>query len=242
MADMNHKNAILVVEGNIGAGKSTFLKLIKEYLNLEIIFEPHQRWQSVGGTQNLLELFYTDTQRWAYTFQSYAFITRIMEQEAQVALHPQAVHLSERSVFSDRYCFAKSAYENGFMTSLEWKLYQEWFSWLVDRSLTMPQGFIYLQTDPRVCYERIAKRARYEEITISLEYLNQLHDKHEQWLVHKQGVSDTIKEVPVLVLQCNDEFEATAKIMQEHAAAIAHFCTEQYGFSLDEVKNLSLGL
>ena len=239
---MNQKSTILVVEGNIGAGKSTFLRLIKEYLNLEVIFEPHQRWQSIGGTQNLLELFYTDTPRWAYTFQSYAFITRIMEQEAHILLHPGAIHLSERSVFSDRYCFAKNAYENGFMTSLEWKLYQEWFSWLVDRSLVLPQGFIYLQTDPRVCYERIAKRARHEEATVALAYLNQLHDKHEQWLVHKQGITDSLKEMPVLVLQCNQEFEETTEVMQKYAADIAQFCTQQYGIPSLEVKNLSLSL
>ena len=239
---MNQKSTILVVEGNIGAGKSTFLRLIKDYLSLNVIFEPHQRWQSVGGTQNLLELFYTDTQRWAYTFQSYAFITRIIEQEAQILANPEAIHLSERSVFSDRYCFAKNAYENGFMTSLEWKLYQEWFSWLVDRSLILPQGFIYLQTDPRVCYERIAKRARHEEATVALTYLNQLHDKHEQWLVHRQGITDSLKEVPVLVLPCNQEFEETTEVIQKYAADIAQFCTQQYGITSLEVKNLSLSL
>ena len=239
---MNQKSTVLVVEGNIGAGKSTFLRLIKDYLNVNVIFEPHQQWQSVGGTQNLLELFYTDTPRWAYTFQTYAFITRIMEQEAQMLANPEAIHLSERSVFSDRYCFAKSAYENGFMTSLEWKLYQEWFSWLVDRSLVFPQGFIYLQTDPQTCYKRIAKRARHEEATVALSYLTQLHDKHEQWLVHKQGIADPLKEVPVLVLRCNQEFEETTEVMQKYAANIAQFCTQQYGFPSLEVKNLSLSL
>lgn len=239
---MNQKNTLLVVEGNIGAGKSTFLRLIKKYLNLEIVFEPHQRWQSVGGGQNLLELFYNDTQRWAYTFQSYAFITRIMEQEAHMISNPQAFYLSERSVFSDYYCFAKSAYENGFMTSLEWKLYQEWFSWLVDRSLTFPQGFIYLQTDPAICYERIARRARHEEVDVSLDYLKQLHDKHEQWLVHKQGLTSNLKEVPVLVLPCNQEFESADQVMQKHAEAIASFCNQQYGILSSEIKNVSLGL
>ena len=69
-----------VVEGNIGAGKSTFLKVINTFLNAQVVYEPHEKWQNVGG-ENLLENFYADTQRWAYTFQTYAFITRILERE-----------------------------------------------------------------------------------------------------------------------------------------------------------------
>ena len=66
-----------VVEGNIGAGKSTFLKVINTFLNAQVVFEPHEKWQNVAG-ENLLDRFYADTQRWAYTFQTYAFITRII--------------------------------------------------------------------------------------------------------------------------------------------------------------------
>ncbi len=65
-----------LVEGNIGAGKSTFLKIISQYLDIQIIYEPHQKWQNVAG-HNLLEQFYKDPKRWAYTFQSYAFVSRV---------------------------------------------------------------------------------------------------------------------------------------------------------------------
>lgn len=76
-----------VVEGNIGAGKSTFLKVINTFLNAQVVYEPHEKWQNVGG-ENLLEKFYADTQRWAYTFQTYAFITRILEGKTSGQEHP----------------------------------------------------------------------------------------------------------------------------------------------------------
>ena len=41
-----------VVEGNIGAGKSTFLKMLKEYLNVQVVLEPHEQWQRVGGSDH----------------------------------------------------------------------------------------------------------------------------------------------------------------------------------------------
>lgn len=201
------KQNTFIIDGNIGAGKSTFLKIVGDHIQIQIVPEPHEKWQSVGGEDNLLQKFYSDTQRWAYTFQSYAFVTRVMEQQALALKNPYHAQLLERSVFSDRYCFAKNAYELGFMNALEWKLYQEWFGWLVDNYVVKPTGFIYLQSSPEVCYARLIKRNREEESGVSMEYLQQLHDKHEQWLVHKLGVADYLKDVPMLILNCDKEFE-----------------------------------
>ena len=38
----------LVVEGNIGAGKSTFLTVLAKHLDVDIVFEPTNKWQHVG--------------------------------------------------------------------------------------------------------------------------------------------------------------------------------------------------
>lgn len=217
----------LIVEGNIGAGKSTFLRLIGQALDVQVVYEPHEKWQDVQGAGNLLDNFYKDTKRWAYTFQSYAFITRVLEQEesAKKATHP--VQVLERSVYSDRYCFAKNCYQMGTMTALEWKLYQEWFSWLVTDYVKRPHGFIYLKTDPEICYQRLLKRSRSEEKAVPLEYLQKLHQKHEDWLIHKKDVLDHIKDVPVLVLECNTEFEADSVQMAQHAQKINDFLALQ---------------
>ena len=136
-----------IIEGNIGAGKSTFLAKVGRFLDVQQVFEPCSAWQDVGGAGNILQAFYDDGKRWAYTFQSYAFITRVLAQEKNKLLHPDAIQLLERSVYSDRYCFAKNAYESGLMNSLEWALYCEWFEWLVQSRMDTPQGFIYLRTN-----------------------------------------------------------------------------------------------
>lgn len=217
------KQKCFIVDGNIGAGKSTFLKMINDHLQVQVVLEPHEKWQRVVGQENLLEKFYNDTARWAYTFQTYAFVTRVMEQQTQAKRNPHAVQVLERSVFSDRYCFAKNAYESGFMNALEWKLYQEWFAWLVDNYVTKPAGFIYLKTDPTICHERLKKRNRQEETDVSFEYLQQLHDKHEAWLINKHGVADYIKDVPVLVLDCDNDFEHTKSEQENHLEKIINF-------------------
>ena len=212
-----------IIEGNIGAGKSTFLKIVKEYLNVQVVFEPHEQWQQVTEGENLLEKFYTDTKRWAYTFQTYAFVTRVVEQEKHARQNPYGVQILERSVFSDRYCFAKTAHALGNMSALEWKLYQEWFSWLVEGYLPKPAGFIYLRTEPTICHQRLIKRNRHEESCVSLDYLQQLHDEHEAWLMHKKGVADYIQDVPVLVLPCDKDFEHNKREQEQHIEKIVNF-------------------
>jgi len=224
-----HKNGYFIVDGNIGAGKSTFLRMVEQYLNVHVVYEPHEKWQKVIDGENLLEKFYQDTPRWGYTFQSYAFITRVMEQEDHACKYADIpVHILERSVFSDRYCFAQNCYELGLITALEWKLYKEWFSWLVGRYVRKPNGFIYLRTDPKVCFERLIMRDRQEESAVSLEYLQRLHDKHEKWLVHKEDVDSSIKEVPVLCLNCNKDFEHTKAEQEKHVESIVNFIGQYY--------------
>jgi len=205
--EKNKKSRLLIVEGNIGAGKSTFLRIIKENLACQIVYEPHEKWQDISGQGNLLNNFYTDSSRWAYTFQSYAFITRTLAQKTSVKKNPYTTQILERSVFSDKYCFAKNLYESGAMSSLEWTLYQEWFGWFFADHVQKPDGFIYLRTTPQTCHNRLKKRNRSEEKEVPLAYLKQLHEKHENWLIHKKELDFYVQDVPVLILECDKEFE-----------------------------------
>ncbi len=216
---------LIVLEGNIGAGKSTLLRLIQQHLPVSIIAEPTDKWQQVAHDENLLDLFYKDTPRWAYTFQSYAFLTRIQSiMDHMAKAHTHDTFILERSVYCDRFCFAKNCYEAGFMTPLEWNIYKDWFAWLVESNhAPKPSGFIYLRVEPEIAYERIQKRSRSEEINISRSYLQALHDKHDDWLIHQKEPCSSLKRIPILNLNCNDEFEQSIQRQEEHLAQIITF-------------------
>ena len=111
----------------------------------------------------------------------------------------------------------------GTMSDLEWELYKGWFSWLAEGYSRKPDGFIYLKTTPKVCYKRLVKRNRSEEALVPLSYLQKLHDKHEQWLVEKNGIDSDLKNVPVLVLECDKEFEGDEDKQKQHINSIASF-------------------
>lgn len=214
----------LILEGNIGAGKSTMLQLLSKLPSVALIPEPTAKWQHVNQQENLLDLFYKDTPRWAYTFQTYAFLTRLQAVlEYRARNRQDAVHVLERSVYCDRFCFAKNCYEQGLMTPLEWHIYQEWFLWLVESYSPMPSGFIYLRTTPEVSYRRLMKRNRPEELGITLDYLKSLHVKHEQWLIDKVDIFSSLRSVPVLVLDCDKDFESDVAVRDEHLLRITDF-------------------
>lgn len=220
---------LIMIEGNIGAGKSTFLKVLKNHLDANIIFEPTNKWQNLDPDNNLLDLFYKDTPRWAYTFQSYAFVSRvqtILEYQKKLSSNNDTQFL-ERSIYCDRYCFAKNCFESGFMKKIEWEIYKEWFAWLAENYAPRPSGFIYLRTNPETCYKRILKRSRSEECDISMGYLESLHKRHEDWLIHKKDVINHLKTTPILTLDCNEEFENNIPVQKEHILKIKEFMEKE---------------
>jgi deoxyadenosine/deoxycytidine kinase len=184
----------LAVEGNIGAGKSTFLDVLSDgALELqdivEIVPEPVEEWQKVetggeAGQQpvNLLDQFYKDPKRYAYAFQHYVLLTR-MQKDRNARSSVKPLQILERSIFSDRMVFVRAMHEAGFLGDLELSIYDSWFSMQIgqDRALT-PDGFIYLKARPETCIKRLRNRNRSEEAGVDEAYLANLHDKHESWL------------------------------------------------------------
>jgi deoxyadenosine/deoxycytidine kinase len=222
----NPKALSLMVEGNIGAGKSTFLRIMEQQFNATLVPEPLERWQNIEGN-NLLDYFYKETRRWAYSFQAYALVTRIAYNRGGKPAHGASITFLERSIYSDRYCFAKNCFELGFMDALEWDLYKEWFVWIDHHYAPIPDAFIYLRADPEVCHQRLLKRNRAEEASVSLDYLKLVHQKHEDWLIHKKEISSSLEHVPVLVLACDEDFEHNKYIQESHVRAIVNFLNQQ---------------
>jgi len=233
------KHLRIALEGNIAAGKSTLLRLLEDQLDYIAVPEPLSKWQEVGanGTAhcggNLLELFYKDPKRWGYTFQTYAFLSRMMAQldppleTASGARHSRKASSSnsssvvffERSVFSDRYIFAENCAETQLFNPVEWSIYQDWHTWLLNTFENLQlDGIIYLRTKPDTCLTRCRKRSRSEEGGIPIEYLTQIHERHERWLLERPAdfvPAPQVKDTPILVLECDRDFAEHPELEEE---------------------------
>lgn len=196
----------IVVEGNIGSGKTTFLQPFTRLEQVEVLEEPVKDWRNVdNGRHNLLELMYADPTRWSLLFQTYVQLTMVKQHSTPTT---KPIRIMERSLLSARYAFVENLYEQGKMTDAEYAVLSEWFNFLV----TCPKldfgidHIIYLRTDPEVAYERVKKRSRHEENLIPKKYLSDLHELHEDWLLRKTKFQPL--PAPVTIIDANQDLES----------------------------------
>ncbi|KAI4332330.1 hypothetical protein L6164_017250 [Bauhinia variegata] len=217
MQPSQKKRLTFCVEGNISVGKTTFLQRIaNETIELrdlvEVVPEPINKWQDVGPDHfNILDAFYAEPQRYAYTFQNYVFVTRVMqERESSGGIKP--LRLMERSVFSDRMVFVRAVHEANWMNEMEISIYDSWFDPVVScLPGLIPDGFIYLRASPDTCHKRMKLRKRAEEGGVSLEYLRDLHEKHESWLFPFQSGNHGVLSVNKLPLHIDNSLHRDIK-------------------------------
>lgn len=177
---------IVVVEGNIGAGKTSFCQDLYEQLTAvekrSVVFmkEPVERWTNANG-ENLLKLFYEDKKRWAFTFQCLVLATTIQNESRAVRLSEEGhIVIMERSSFSCKEIFSELLRVDAF-TPAETRAFDELKAISESPLRTyLNVVVVYLNTAPHVCCTRIYERARTEEVgRIDYSYLQRLHIAHE---------------------------------------------------------------
>jgi deoxynucleoside kinase len=191
---------IVAIEGNIGVGKSTFTNILKKnFLNSLIVSEPVDMWINLKDENNnsILGLFYKDINRWAYTFQNLAYITRMIKITDAIKSDNDIIFL-DRSLGTDKNVFAKMLYDDKILSEIEYNMYNMWCEFYSKHINSNDNYIIYLKCTPSIAYDRIKKRGREEEKNITLEYLEKLHKYHEDWLLNKDNV---------LIVDCDKEFE-----------------------------------
>ena len=65
----------VLVEGNVGSGKSSFLDIMESWPGVTVFQEPVDVWRNVGG-QNLFNDMISQPTRWTTTFQLFSTMTR----------------------------------------------------------------------------------------------------------------------------------------------------------------------
>ena len=175
----------ITIQGNIGSGKSTLVKVLNEKYGSDkrvcFLQEPVNVWDTItdeNGT-TILELYYKDQNKYAFSFQMMAYISRLSLVKQIIRDNSNAIIICERSVFTDKEVFAKMLYDDGKIEEVNYQIYLKWFDEFID---DIPvSGIIYVNTSPENSKSRVDFRARQGE-DIPLEYLEKCHNYHNNWL------------------------------------------------------------
>lgn len=196
---------IIAIEGNIGVGKSTFIKIISNVINSDIVYEPINSWLSMTNQsgKNILQVFYDDKTKYGFVFQNIAYISRMMSIEDKIKISDKNIIFLDRSLYTDKNIFAKMLFDDGYINDTEMMAYNYWCDFYTNYVRnTGKKNIIYLKCSPESAFKRIQKRGRKEEMDIPFDYIEKVHNYHEIWLNVCSSSNDNI-----LILDCNIDFE-----------------------------------
>jgi deoxyadenosine/deoxycytidine kinase len=188
---MPKKPFLISIEGNIGAGKSTILEHLEKHLSVrlpakKVLFlkEPLDIWENFHDEagNNILQKFYANQVRYAFTFQVMAFITRLSLLRQAIKNNPEVdIIVIERSLCADKNIFMNMLHGDKIVEKIEFDIYNKWYAEYIEKYRV--DAVIYMDSNPEVCNQRINKRNRNGEDNIPLDYLKKCRDFHTKWLI-----------------------------------------------------------
>jgi len=163
---------LVVVAGNIGAGKTSLTERIGTRLGWRTAFE------SVSDNPYLSD-FYADMRTWSFHLQVF-FLGHRAQQYLELAKDPQSAIL-DRSIYEDVYIFARALHHLNNLSERDYLAYRKVFD-LVVGNLPSPDLLIYLRAPVSVLMKRIRSRGREIESGISADYLALLESFYDEWM------------------------------------------------------------
>ena len=162
----------IAIAGNIGAGKTTLTNLLAKHFKWEPQFEE-------VITNPYLDDFYTQMERWSFNLQIYFLNTRF-RQILSIRESGKSV-IQDRTIYEDAFIFAPNLHDMGLMTGRDFENYKSLFE-LMESLVAPPDLMIYLRSSIPNLVKQIHKRGRSYENGISIDYLNRLNERYEDWI------------------------------------------------------------
>ena len=178
------------IAGNIGCGKTTLTRLLSQHYG----WTP--KYESV--TYNpYLEDYYKDIERWSYNLETY-FLAQRFQDLLEIAKSDDVI-IQDRTILEGVHIFVANNKAMGNLSDRDFDTYMQLFN-LMMSMVREPDLLIYLKSSVPHLVSQIQKRGRDYEKSISIEYLNNLNERYDDWISAYPG--------KVLVIEADDlDFE-----------------------------------
>ena len=178
------------IAGNIGCGKTTLTRMLAQHYGWTPKFE------SVSHNP-YLEDYYKDIERWSYNLETY-FLAQRFQDVLEIAKSEEVI-IQDRTIMEGVYIFVANNKAMGNLSDRDFDTYMQLFS-LMMSMVKKPDLLIYLKSSVPHLVSQKQKRGRDYEKSISIEYLNNLNERYEDWINSYDG--------PVLVIEADElDFE-----------------------------------
>ena len=162
----------IAIAGNIGAGKTSLTELLAKHYKFEAQFED-------VIDNPYLDDFYNHMERWSFNLQVY-FLKSRFEQLMNIRKANKNV-IQDRTIYGDAFIFAPNLHAMGLMTKRDYDNYYALVE-LMEGLVKGPDLLVYLRSNIPNLVNKIHKRGRDYETTISIEYLSRLNERYEAWI------------------------------------------------------------
>jgi len=154
----------LVIEGNIGAGKTTLATLLSVDLNSKLILERF-------SDNPFLPKFYADPAKYSFPLE----LTFLAERYTQLKNDLASRDLFHELTITDYYFMKSLIFARNTLAPDEYNLYRRFFDIIYER-LPKPDLYVYLHLPENLLIENIRKRGRDYEQSIEYGYLKTIRE------------------------------------------------------------------
>lgn len=158
------KYKYLVIEGNIGAGKTSLASLLAEETGSRLVLEAF-------SDNPFLAKFYEDPDRYAFQLE----LSFLSERYHQITIELGHHDLFGQSVISDYFLAKSFIFSKYNLKDDEMKLFEKLFS-IINLQAPKPDLYVYLHVPVEKLLENIRNRGRDYEKHIKYEYLKEVQE------------------------------------------------------------------
>jgi deoxyguanosine kinase len=166
---MRIKYNYVVIEGNIGAGKTTLAGKIADQFNARLVLERF-------ADNPFLPKFYSDPEKYSFPLE----LSFLADRYKQLKEELVSQDLFKAFTVADYYFMKSLVFASSTLTGDEFNLYRQIF-YIIYGSLPKPDIYIYLHLRPEKLLQNIEKRGRNYEKSITWEYLKKIEDSYFQF-------------------------------------------------------------
>ncbi len=163
---MKIKYNYVVIEGNIGAGKTTLSRRIADQFNAHLILEHF-------ADNPFLPKFYSDPGKYSFPLELSFLASRYKQLKEELAPRD----LFKSFTIADYYFMKSLVFASSTLKGDEFNLYRQIF-YIIYGSLIKPDIYVYLHLNPDRLLQNIEHRGRPYEKSITREYLQKIQDSY----------------------------------------------------------------